>query len=531
MSNMRNGWLVLTLLCLSGPAHANWAEYQRALAMLKDATTANDAQGAAAMLRLAEGGDMDAQAYMAYLHNQGIGVARDPAASARWEARALAHPQVTDTMKTSFKSLRGADAKPWLAELFLTSDAGSRENKRMIEEAEKSLDESAAVLEEATATLTVVNAEIEQALKEREQLQAQLRLESQKLSQLQSVQTLIDSGGLARLSAPAPAAAPAPAPASGAANPQQTALKAIYANAIAGDAQAKVDLATLYFLGETKGIVAARHDLHCYLWSLQIDPQQDPTAAVMADDCGEGLPPEVRENVVTIVDSLKERPRPAPLPTTRDQAVADFIAGLEFDDKQQLRGIKREDLSLLGDSWGLFVGHRYGLWFANDALLLSVCGKPCAPETAATGILEAAWDTLWQRFGLEPAYQPAKPIAPGTALQRAVVNGAVAAFLERLDRGAPETTWAEASPLLRDKHRNVDAWAVRLRAHRGIVGAVRNRSPAEYAFSARVDDLPAGEYVVVGIATTFANRNARERIVLQKEAGRWRVLDYALTWP
>lgn len=507
------------LLCLSGLAHAGYEEYSSAMMPLMDETTANDAEGAAAMLRLAESGDMDAQAYMAYLYSQGIGVARDPAASAHWDARALAHPQVTDKVRNSLQSLRTGDGSTLLVAIFLRMDATSR----AIEQGAQMVKEASAELEELMPRLAAADAALEEALNKRDGVQADAESDLRSLSELQALQSQLDSGALG-------ASAPAPAH-SGDAGAQETALKAIYAKAIAGDAQAKVDLATLYFLGETKGIVAQQNDLHCYFWSLQIDPKYDPTAAVMADGCGEALLPMVRQNVVTIVESLKERPRPAPLPTTRDQAVADFIAGLEFDDKKQLRGMRREDLSTLGDGWGLFVGHRYGLWHANDALARSVCGKPCAPEAAAAGILEAAWETLWRRFGWEPAYQPAKPIMLGGRLQRALVRVAVTAFLEQVDSDAPETTWADASPLMREKHRSADAWAARARGFRSGVGAVRDRSDPEYAFSARVDDLPAGEYVVVSIATTFANRNARERIVLQKDLSGWRILDYAMTEP
>jgi hypothetical protein len=89
---MPREWLAVllfatTLLCMSNFARAGEAEIREAVAMLSDEDKANDAEAAKTMLREAEAGALDAQAYLVYLYDDGIGVSRDPEAATRWETR------------------------------------------------------------------------------------------------------------------------------------------------------------------------------------------------------------------------------------------------------------------------------------------------------------------------------------------------------------------------------------------------------------------------------------------------------------
>ena len=88
------------------------------------------------------------------------------------------------------------------------------------------------------------------------------------------------------------------------------------------------------------------------------------------------------------------KPAEHPWPKTLDAAVADILDGLSEADKEVVRQTKYEDLIQYHHGWGTGIRNEFGLWRGNDELMLSVCGKPCLPDTASMLIIRAVWRAL-----------------------------------------------------------------------------------------------------------------------------------------
>jgi len=157
---MSRKWLALfvlapTLVCMSNFAHAGEAEIRQAVATLSDKDKANDAEAAKAMLREAEAGALDAQAYLVYLYDKGIGVAPDPEAVARWEAR-LGAATGNDWMKAYAallvepKDMTVAAKEGTLSEWLQAIDRRSWVSNRILKHAERKILEATAEIDRLT---------------------------------------------------------------------------------------------------------------------------------------------------------------------------------------------------------------------------------------------------------------------------------------------------------------------------------------------------------------------------------------------
>ncbi|MDR3177029.1 MAG: hypothetical protein LBU06_10935 [Desulfovibrio sp.] len=85
---------------------------------------------------------------------------------------------------------------------------------------------------------------------------------------------------------------------------------------------------------------------------------------------------------------------PGNWPVTVEAAVADIITSLSPENKEVIRGTKREDLIMFHFSWGMWIRNYYGLWRGNAELIKSACGGNCHPDDASMVIIEKAWETL-----------------------------------------------------------------------------------------------------------------------------------------
>jgi hypothetical protein len=81
-------------------------------------------------------------------------------------------------------------------------------------------------------------------------------------------------------------------------------------------------------------------------------------------------------------------------PTTVDEAVRDLVSTLSIADKLEIQWTAKENIISLYSVWGLRIRNRYGLWRANDKLILSACAGPCHPDDASMRIIEALWRKL-----------------------------------------------------------------------------------------------------------------------------------------
>ena len=116
----------------------------------------------------------------------------------------------------------------------------------------------------------------------------------------------------------------------------------------------------------------------------------------------------------------------------------------------------------------------------------------------------------------------------GTEAQQTAVAKAASAFLNKLDSGAAQDTWNQASPYLQ-KISNQTAWATGIQALRSSVGAFKSRKLKGIGFTHTIDGAPAGDYAAIAFDTTFANATVHEKVVLQNSGGAWKILGYFLS--
>jgi formylglycine-generating enzyme required for sulfatase activity len=145
------------------------------------------------------------------------------------------------------------------------------------------------------------------------------------------------------------------------------------------------------------------------------------------------------------------------------------------------------------------------------------------------------------RFALPPlvafivlvACGPQSPRVPSTAASSAaqsedlVPHHAAEAWLQRVDRGAYDESWREASTLLRDRI-EPSRFAAALAGARSPLGRVTRRSLRTETRSRTAEGLPDGDYVSIVYDATFERAGAQiETIGLASDRdGRWRVISY-----
>ena len=81
-------------------------------------------------------------------------------------------------------------------------------------------------------------------------------------------------------------------------------------------------------------------------------------------------------------------------PTTVEDTVRDLLSRMPAADKVRVKITKKEDLIQFHHGWGTGIRNYYGLWRANEKLILSACGHPCHPDDASMKIIEAVWQKL-----------------------------------------------------------------------------------------------------------------------------------------
>lgn len=114
---------------------------------------------------------------------------------------------------------------------------------------------------------------------------------------------------------------------------------------------------------------------------------------------------------------------------------------------------------------------------------------------------------------------------PGTQQQQHQVLDANAEFLQMLDDGKFDQTWATVSPLLKAKTSEI-IWSNGIKAVRLGLGSLKKREPTTIGFTQQMPDAPAGNYAVVECVTTFATGSVNEKVVFREDEKQWRVVGY-----
>lgn len=114
--------------------------------------------------------------------------------------------------------------------------------------------------------------------------------------------------------------------------------------------------------------------------------------------------------------------------------------------------------------------------------------------------------------------------ATGDAAQSA---GAAAAldWAALVDAGRWDDSWRAAAAIFRSQV-TAQQWAESVRPVRQPLGAVASRTVQSVTRTTTLPGAPAGEYEVVLLETSFAQRTAIETVVMMRENGSWKVSGY-----
>ena len=106
------------------------------------------------------------------------------------------------------------------------------------------------------------------------------------------------------------------------------------------------------------------------------------------------------------------------------------------------------------------------------------------------------------------------------------LSDSVKHWLTLIDKAQYGDSWGEAGALFRGQITEA-AWAGRITAVRGPLGAVVKRSVLDQTYTRTLPGLPDGDYDIVRFDTVFEHKaQAVERVVLNKESGGWKVDGY-----
>ena len=369
MSRTYRACLLPVLLCIASVAQGAEADIRRAVALLSDTDAGNDAHAAGIMLREAEGGALDAQVYMVYVYDQGIGVRQDAAAAGRWEARigaatgddwGRAYGVFSRHAEEMRPSTSGGEVEAWVKAMDRSHwavDRLSMFSERQIREA---------------------IAEIDALMKEKQEVDRQLAA-AIKSSQTTAPSDPAPSSG----SAARQASTPAP-------NPREREMYALQARALNGDVVAALDFARRWH----EGYSGQRNDMLCYFWT-GMDPYSLKSVQ-LADACDEALSAEDRQALRVAAKRLQRVTALKNLPQDVGSAVEILKSWMTPEETDALRGTPRAQLQQRhAYGWGVPVVYRFGLASGNTMLLTSICGQQsCSTDQSVQVILERTWQAL-----------------------------------------------------------------------------------------------------------------------------------------
>ena len=131
--------------------------------------------------------------------------------------------------------------------------------------------------------------------------------------------------------------------------------------------------------------------------------------------------------------------------------------------------------------------------------------------------------------GCTVSYQSAGPLpqpTTGTQSQRDEVEHAAREYLGMLDRGEYDATWESAGPALRAQSSRF-AWVNAMKLLRKTLPAAPECTVGSIGFTPKVDaNAPVGEYAFAVFEGTAGSAATTERVVLQKEQARWKIVGY-----
>jgi len=114
---------------------------------------------------------------------------------------------------------------------------------------------------------------------------------------------------------------------------------------------------------------------------------------------------------------------------------------------------------------------------------------------------------------------------PGTQQQQLQVINATVGFLQLLDDGKADQTWAVVSPSLKAVTSEM-MWSNGIKAIRLGLGSLKERKSTAIGFTQHIPDLPDGSYAVVECESTFSTGQVKEKVIFRDDDKQWRVIGY-----
>lgn len=114
----------------------------------------------------------------------------------------------------------------------------------------------------------------------------------------------------------------------------------------------------------------------------------------------------------------------------------------------------------------------------------------------------------------------------GSQSQQTEAEAAARSYLAMIDQKQYEKTWEQAGPALRSQSSEF-AWVNMLKLARKTFTAITNRQVEGFGFSSQIDpNVPVGEYVLVQFKEVKGNVTTTEKVVMQKDQGKWKIVGY-----
>ena len=114
----------------------------------------------------------------------------------------------------------------------------------------------------------------------------------------------------------------------------------------------------------------------------------------------------------------------------------------------------------------------------------------------------------------------------GSQEQQTQAEAAARSYLAMIDQKQYEKTWQQAGPALRDQSSEF-AWVNTLKLARKAFAASANRQVEGFGFTPQIDpSVPTGEYVLVQFKEVAGAVTTTEKVVMQKDQGKWRIIGY-----
>ena len=125
-----------------------------------------------------------------------------------------------------------------------------------------------------------------------------------------------------------------------------------------------------------------------------------------------------------------------------------------------------------------------------------------------------------------PSQQQLPESTAGTPAEQQEALAAAQVFIGMIDRGDYDAIWLNAGPSLRDAT-NETAFIMTLKLAKKAFTLLPGREPESMGFNTQAEPGgPVGEYVMVQFVARAGDLTATERVVMQKEQGRWKIIGY-----